>query len=524
MNKVIRFISKLGLVLIMLLSAFVIGTPENVHALAADPTDSNRVTVDKEAKLVDGKVNTWDITLDVKSLNKQSTETTNVVLVLDVSGSMSNYMNSLKSAASLFVNTFLNDPNVRIGLVTFETNPFLHNAGGSGNRYATTSAQKQTLLTTINNLSTGLWTHTQGGIHDGMLTLDNGPDADNDIMILFSDGEPNRRYSGTDPNYSYPSHINDSTNSSSSSSNAFTAGKHAATLAKNKGYEIFSIGFNVNSTTRTFLQDVSSGAGTHYHAATAGNLGTVFANLAGQISTDYGIENAQVVDIVAPGFTVIGALNATVGTATQVGNTITWNIGRMDGAGIKNATLTYRVEINDSILNVTPDPDGKLYPTNTSAILKDLEKAGFSRTFPVPKVDPVFIKVSKSLVDQDNNTIVDTDRVFDVELKHTSIYTAYTSIKAGQTVILTSLRDIANGYKVTETGSNDGLINDAEFSDYTIKYTINGVVTDLFNVVKSTSVISSMDDILIGIENKYTIPTTSITAEKLWSGGDPASR
>ena len=67
MGRLIKFLSKTLLSLMMMISVVMVGSTD-ISAIAPDPkipTAENRVTVDKYAELVPGKVNTWDITLDV---------------------------------------------------------------------------------------------------------------------------------------------------------------------------------------------------------------------------------------------------------------------------------------------------------------------------------------------------------------------------------------------------------------------------------------------------------------------------
>lgn len=87
---------------------------------ANHPTQPGEVKLFKDATPVDGMLNTWDVTLRVEAKDKQP-ETSDVVLVIDTSGSMAWYgrMDKAKEAAKEFVDKLLPSETTRIGVVSF---------------------------------------------------------------------------------------------------------------------------------------------------------------------------------------------------------------------------------------------------------------------------------------------------------------------------------------------------------------------------------------------------------------------
>jgi pilin isopeptide linkage protein len=154
------------------------------------------ITVDKEvvgADWVDKDLGIAQVKLTVNSQDIDTTVTTplttRIVLVLDYSGSMDDdgKVTELKNKAKEFVDQMLAiQGDIQIAVVTFNntatSNPFSSNA--------------TTLKNKIQATSTGGGTNIQDGINKGQ-TLLNTVIADNKIMVVLSDGEPNRSYKGT---------------------------------------------------------------------------------------------------------------------------------------------------------------------------------------------------------------------------------------------------------------------------------------------------------------------------------------
>ena len=144
------------------------------------------------------------------------------------------------------------------------------------------------------------------------------------------------------------------------------------------------------------LQNMIQRDGTFTEVTDPSQLTAVFEAIAGQIAA--AVKNAEVTDPMGVGFEVpIGAvenIHATQGDVDYENNTISWNPGTLTkpvNSDIKFAELTYRIEINDDILNA-PHEEG-LYKTNGNASItyKNASDETVTTPFPVPQVDPVLL-------------------------------------------------------------------------------------------------------------------------------------
>mgnify|MGYP005982809149 CR=1 FL=1 len=178
-------------------------------------SDSGLVKVSKTATPVAGMVNQWDITLRVEAKQPSPPPTTDIVLIVDTSGSMDPNQNvngngpdrigKAKEAAISFANQLLTaDSNVRIALVTFATTvsnytftPIAANDFESSESFVGFS-RKGELISEISGLTATGGTFTQGGIKAASELLQ-GSDAQSKNVILISDGAPTFSYMLKEP-------------------------------------------------------------------------------------------------------------------------------------------------------------------------------------------------------------------------------------------------------------------------------------------------------------------------------------
>ncbi len=133
----------------------------------------------------------WKINIKVEGKNIPNT--TDVVLVIDDSGSMSGTkMSSAKSAASNFVDELLNGTTgIRIAVVTI-------NGGSGGNGRPQLdhdfSSDINSLKNAINSITASGGTNLQGGLYAARLLAESSS-AKKKVVILMSDGAPTYSYS-----------------------------------------------------------------------------------------------------------------------------------------------------------------------------------------------------------------------------------------------------------------------------------------------------------------------------------------
>ena len=176
-----------------------------------------------------------------------------IVLVLDVSGSMAGSpMEETKKASVKFIDTIL-DEDASIGIVTYDD---------SASMQADFSVDKAALETTVSGIYDGGSTNIEAGLAeaDSMLRTSG---ARKKIIVLMSDGEPNAGKEG-DELIAY------------------------ADSLKEKGIIIYTLGFfeslgGYKSSAQTLMEGIASD-GCHYEVASADDLVFFFEDMADQIN------------------------------------------------------------------------------------------------------------------------------------------------------------------------------------------------------------------------------------------------
>src|SRR5699024_6648730 len=158
------------------------------------------VEIDKKAT-PSGNFLEWDVELEVSGEDIVQ-ETYDIVLVFDRSNSMNagNREASSKAAAKQFADNLLggNNDNIRIGVVPFGSDT----SGNSNTGRINLTDNAQAVKNAINSIIIGPsyqdgGTHISAGLARGKTMLA-GSGADNQIIVLFSDGEPTYSYEAGD--------------------------------------------------------------------------------------------------------------------------------------------------------------------------------------------------------------------------------------------------------------------------------------------------------------------------------------
>ena len=162
--------------------------------------EEGAIQLSKSAAAVEGKENTWEVTLGIQGKNYKTTS--DVVLVIDNSNSMydNSRMTKTKAAANAFVDTLLTeDSTTRIALVVYnleETHTGFY-----------TYANKESLKSQINAIkkdNDNGGTFTQLGLHTARTLLNSAESTgQNKSIVLLSDGEPTKAYEFVAVNATY---------------------------------------------------------------------------------------------------------------------------------------------------------------------------------------------------------------------------------------------------------------------------------------------------------------------------------
>ena len=162
--------------------------------------EEGAIQLSKSAAAVEGKENTWEVTLGIQGKNYKTTS--DVVLVIDNSNSMydNSRMAKTKAAANAFVDTLLTeDSTTRIALVVYN----LKETHTGFYAYANRAALKQQINAITQNNDDG-GTFTQLGLHTARTLLNSAESTgQNKNIVLLSDGVPTKAYAFVAKNPTY---------------------------------------------------------------------------------------------------------------------------------------------------------------------------------------------------------------------------------------------------------------------------------------------------------------------------------
>ncbi len=514
-----KYLRNIGVHIISFLLVFTLMSPNaTMNIQATTELQPGEIALSKTAKPTPGKVNTWDITVDFASRNHEMTS--DIVLVMDVSGSMSSNekLVKTKAAATKFVENLLTpgDTRTRISLVTYSNNSMkvLDFQGYSG---------RAVLLSSIAGLTAGGGTNTQSGLRTARETMATST-ADIKSIILLSDGEPTLSYALTttpppdsylvqyDEDYketkrgipvsAYNTSViagngsqtfrsrclydgNQNNNCGTRQDFYFNHGNAALNEADEakkapQNYIIYTIALELTgNAASTFMKAVATSEG-HAFTATAGNIDTIYTEIAGGIKNN--TSNAIVTDPIAPGFELVpGTLATNKGTATGGSPIITWKIGDPTEEYFIGQ-MTYQVRAVDSILGVSSS-DG-LYATNGRTYLsyKDNTGATKEKDYVVPRVKPTFLSLEKILKDDLKDTINDGGYLFEVNTKGPGTFDRTDQIKPGSAHKVKTVEIYDYGtYTVQEKSATLNGVN-VPLASYNTVININGTDTSTFTL------------------------------------------
>ena len=474
----------------------------------------NGVRLCKTAEPVDGVVNEWDVTLRVEA--DQTKKTSDTILVFDRSNSM-NELNRLahaKAAAIEFINTLLPNGNTtnRVALISF--------AGWYTEHLGfVTAANRQALINAINAITADGGTNTQIALHRAMLLMA-GSTADLKNIVLLSDGYPTYSAGMANPDnylipygsaeetgigapesqYQYGSGQRKGTGSSlrncyegwPTCNKYYNHGNSAiaeAGFVKAKGYTLYSVALSAGTEGEAVLRNIASPG--KYYNANPNNLAEIFRQIAGSIAA--AIQNVKIVDKMGQGIVVKQLVSGDTANAVISADkkTITWTPTLTVWDSTINkfvTTLTYRVHLDQDIL--TAQNENGLYPANENAtITYDGNEDG--EEFPVPKVNPVFVKIKKIV---EGETCNNCTFHFQITLPNGTTETRI--VKAGEEAVLYHAMPTGN-YTIKEVKAFDENGQEINLNKYDIwinksKYTLTHTSPDqqitATNKVKRTSV------------------------------------
>lgn len=527
--------------------------------LQAEDLQPGEVRTSKTAKPVPGMVNTWDVTVRVEGRDNNIVQKTDIVLVLDRSGSMEGTrLTNLKIAGKNFIDqTIPFDPGIQIAIVSFSSE---YQGAPLYRIDHEFSKDIGSLKVALDDLVALGGTHTQAGILQGRLMF-NGSQANNKYMILLSDGEPTYSYQpaswttgppswGTAGGYSWGNNRSPVYDGNYLSSSVLGTGS-ALTAVYNETYryhihnglaairagqdarvgidKLYTIGLEVNTTTEAILQQIAS-PGAAYRANAPADLLRLYNEVRSQIMSQSALRDAIVHDEMGDGFSIVPnsitkteGLTSVANANTTNNDTITWNLspqvnqlvpGKTD---VRYAEMTYRIQINPSILNAPIATPGttvnhNLFKTNkvTRLSYKDINNISKQKDITSPEVDPVLLRIKKNLIDAKANEA----RRFRVRISGSGNFNETVDlIPNGDYLWLTTLRH-EGAYSVEEINVVGNPTT--PLSQFIISYVVDGSSGKNFNVNHNGAI--PRGDVVIDVTNRE-IRKINVTGTKVWQGG-----
>lgn len=475
------------------------------------------IKLSKTAKPVAGMVNQWDITLRIEA--PKSTKTSDTVLVIDRSGSMSgSRMTNAKAAANSLIDKLLTTGNTtnRVAVVSFAGSPYNTLTDVTVNTDFTTN--RTTARNAVNSLVADGGTHTQAGMRKAADLIGEST-ADFKNVILLSDGQPTFCYGVNSPwkmntsnlipypdnGWQTPTTVpNEQFNNDrvgagnsmyqrydnpwgTSDDKWYNCGNHAIAEAgffKNTHPSgLYTIALDAGTTGTPILEAMAS-PGKAYATSDETQLTAIFNEIAGKIA-NY-IQSASVVDTIGDGIKLTGG-----------GGAINWTPEFTQDGDKFVATKTYRIELDGTKL---VDGVNSWYNANQSAILTYND--GQTGEFPIPKVDPTLVKIKKVL---DGDVCNGCKYTFKLTAPDNSV--EYHEVEAGQTKTLYHPMKVGN-YTIIEDSAKDAGGNSISLNQYDT--TISPTNTYALALAGA--------DVAITATNK--LKTTDVEATKVWSGGE----
>lgn len=273
---------------------------------------------------------TFNVTLALTAAPDIVSNPTDIVLILDRSGSMTQSLPSLKEAAKVFID-----------IIDEATDGTQDGQIGSGSRigivsFADAATQDTQLITSVSDLKAAVDNLTAAGSTNHAdaftqaLALFNPTSASAKVMVMFTDGVTT---AGGPPN-------------------------PVATLAKSQGVIIYSLGLMGNGgINEQALRDWASDPDSAYVAIapTDQDLEELFRDLARNI-TKPGATNIAIEEIVESCFRIASVSTPTKGTATLADErTLVWSIAELGRTQSEGAALIFTVQHNgicSGLLNV----------------------------------------------------------------------------------------------------------------------------------------------------------------------------
>ena len=247
--------------------------------------EEGAIQLSKSAAAVEGKENTWEVTLGIQGKNYKTTS--DVVLVIDNSNSMydNSRMAKTKAAANAFVDTLLTEESTtRIALVVYNLKETHTGFYTYGNR----AELKQQISSISKNENDG-GTFTQLGLHTARTLLNSAESTgQNKSIVLLSDGEPTKAYEFVAKNPTYTGceswHLISGHHGGTFKAETFEP-NYSLTLGDGRTNDFGTYSYNAIARSVTCNKDVSKDIDCNYYKDSSGN----WVYTTNEVETDLGV-------------------------------------------------------------------------------------------------------------------------------------------------------------------------------------------------------------------------------------------
>jgi pilin isopeptide linkage protein len=507
-----------------MVTALFAGVPARAFAAEGDETAASHAT----KTLTPNNDGTYNLSINVKgsSTSSSSQEVTpvDIVLVLDVSGSMdesmtgTTKMNALKSAVNSFLdstaaqNEKISDDNskIHVSLVKFagtQTNAVgdnMYREGGYWYNYSQIvsdfTKDMSGLKTSVSNLRAAGATSADYGMSLAQSQLNKARSGAQKYVIFFTDGEPNHS-SGFDQSVAN-SAIGAARDLKSNGTTIYSIGvldganpsadpTSRRTSRVNKYMQAVSSNYP-NAESYTSLGDGNYRKGYYKSATSSSELSAIFADIFNDISQKQTVTNVSITDHLT-GMTVTALVDGKADNFTYTKTDADNNTTALEGfppASFRDGTITWN--LGDTVL----DPDytytvtAKVWPSQDALDL---------------------------VADLNNGTKQYSDLTADqqAQLKLVdSVYTLYTNPATGNTISYKTVTTKTSSKAPSGTTNDDGTITGDDGFTYTKN--ADGTWTGTKTSADSTT------DNITNPTNGMPVSNQQISFKKIWEGGSTA--
>lgn len=249
--------------------------------------EEGAIQLSKSAAAVEGKENTWEVTLDIQGKNYKTTS--DVVLVIDNSNSMydNSRMAKTKAAANAFVDTLLTEESTtRIALVVYN----LEETHTGFYTYENKAALKHQIDAIAKSRPETLGgTFTQLGLHAARTLLNSAESTgQNKSIVLLSDGVPTKAYAFVAKNPTYTGceswHLISGHHGGTFKAETFEP-NYSLTLGDGRTNDFGTYSYNAIARSVTCNKDVSKDIDCNYYKDSSGN----WVYTTNEVETDLGV-------------------------------------------------------------------------------------------------------------------------------------------------------------------------------------------------------------------------------------------